>query len=105
MKTRREKVLKKLYEICVRVLPEHRNKTGHKWYKFPQLIAMWLYGIALLRHCIPTLISIYRYSELRKSDCIEQHHARGTGRNVVLRVLALKFSPSSLLKLGIIHSL
>ena len=56
-------------------------------------------------HCIPTLISIYRYSELRKSDCIEQHHARGTGRNVVLRVLALKFSPSSLLKLGIIHSL
>ncbi len=80
MKTRREKVLKKLYEICVRVLPEHRNKTGHKWYKFPQLIAMWLYGIIFnltfrdieeefilsrrLRKIINLKCAIQRYAEL-----------------------------------------
>ncbi len=44
METKREKVLRELYRICSKVLPEHKNKTGHKWYKFPQLISMWLYG-------------------------------------------------------------
>jgi len=44
MRTSRERILKELYQICLRVLPEYKNRTGHKWYKFPQLIAMWLYG-------------------------------------------------------------
>jgi len=44
MKTKREKVLRELYRICLKVLPEYKNNTGHKWYKFPQLISMWLYG-------------------------------------------------------------
>jgi len=44
METRRERILRELYRICLKVLPEYKNKTGHKWYKLSQLIARWLYG-------------------------------------------------------------
>jgi len=44
METKREKVLREVYRICLKVLPKYKNNTGHKWYKFPQLISMWLYG-------------------------------------------------------------
>ncbi|RLF91343.1 hypothetical protein DRN46_01660 [Thermococci archaeon] len=40
-----EKVLEELYKICREVLPEHKNKTGHKGINTLQQIAMWLHGM------------------------------------------------------------